>query len=132
MQLGPGEKKTGGHRRSSILADAFEAVAGAILLDSDVESCRDCLLRWFEGRLRGLADAPADKDAKTRLQEFLQGRRSPLPEYVLLNVSGDDHSQVFLVACRIKKPVLVVEGKGSSRRRAEQSAAEAAMAELST
>jgi ribonuclease-3 len=130
LRLGPGEKKSGGHRRGSILADAFEAVAGAILLDSDVESCRACLLRWFEPRLDGLDEALARKDAKTRLQEYLQGRHCSLPEYVLLNVSGEDHSQVFLVACKVNKPPVLAQGKGSSRRQAEQSAAEAALAEL--
>lgn len=130
LKLGPGERKSGGHRRGSILADAFEAVAGAIILDSDVETCRACLLRWFAPRLGDLNVANADKDAKTQLQEYLQGRRRPLPEYELLNVSGDDHDQVFQVACKVQKPILVVMGKGNSRRKAEQAAAEAALAGL--
>ena len=130
LELGPGEKKSGGHRRGSILADAFEAVMGAILLDSDVECCRARILHFFDTRLRAMTEAPAEKDAKTRLQEFLQGRGRPLPEYTLLETSGDDHCQVFLVACKVKKPALVVQGEGSSRRRAEQSAAEAALTEL--
>jgi len=130
LQLGPGEKKSGGHRRGSILADALEAVAGAILLDSDVETCRTVLLRWFENRLSGLDDKPASKDPKTRLQEFLQGRGRPLPQYELLGVSGDDHRQEFRVSCRIQKPSLIVEGSGSSRRKAEQSAAAAGLERL--
>lgn len=130
LALGPGEKKSGGHRRGSILADALEAVAGAILLDSDVETCRGALLPWFEARLARLNDATAAKDPKTRLQEFLQGRRRPLPQYELLNVSGDDHQQIFQVACKVQKPSQVVEGTGSSRRKAEQAAAEAALAKL--
>ena len=130
LRLGPGEKKSGGHRRGSILADALEAVAGAILLDSNVDSCRVCLLRWFAPRLGQLNDTIADKDPKTQLQEFLQGRQRPLPEYELIQVSGDDHNQLFQVACRVQKPTLVVNGSGNSRRRAEQAAAETALEEL--
>lgn len=128
--LGSGERKSGGKRRASILADALEAVAGAILLDSDVETCRHCVLVWFDQRLSDLSLQRADKDAKTRLQEYLQGRRKPLPEYELLGVLGDDHNQQFHVACRLTKPALVVEGAGSSRRKAEQAAATHALQRL--
>lgn len=127
LQLGPGERKSGGHRRGSILADAFEAVVGAILLDSDVEQCRSCVLRWFASRLQLLTSGAGDKDAKTRLQEYLQGRNNPLPEYELLGVLGEDHNQQFQVACRLQKPTLLVEGAGSSRRKAEQAAASVAL-----
>jgi ribonuclease-3 len=130
LVLGPGERKSGGHRRSSILADALEAVAGAVLLDSDVETCRACVQAWFTARLERLTLESVDKDAKTRLQEFLQGRRRPLPEYELLGVQGDDHEQQFHIACRLQKPVLVVEGVGSSRRKAEQAAARTALERL--
>jgi ribonuclease III len=130
--LGPGERKSGGHRRDSILADALEALAGAILLDSDVEQCRRTVLPWFESRLQSLSFAAAEKDAKTQLQEFLQGRNCPLPEYDLLSVQGDDHAQQFQVVCRISKPHLVVEGSGPSRRKAEQSAASSALERLSS
>lgn len=129
--LGAGERKSAGHRRESILADTLEAVAGAILLDSDVEQCRRAVLAWFEPRLRALSLVPAEKDAKTQLQEFLQGRNYPLPEYELLDVNGEDHAQNFRVACRLTMPQLVAQGKGSSRRKAEQSAARAALQELS-
>lgn len=131
LRLGAGERKSGGHRRGSILSDALEAVVGAILLDSDVEQCRRCVLAWFAPRMQQLALGASDKDAKTRLQEFLQGRSNPLPEYDLLSVQGDDHEQQFHVACRLTKPFLVVEGKGSSRRKAEQDAANAALERLS-
>jgi ribonuclease III len=131
LQLGAGERKSGGHRRSSILADALEAVAGAILLDSDIEQCRRCVLAWFARRLQQLSPGATDKDAKTRLQEYLQGRNNPLPEYDLLSVQGDDHNQQFHVACRLSNPYLVVEGMGSSRRKAEQDAATAALERLS-
>jgi ribonuclease-3 len=128
--LGSGERKSGGKRRASILADALEAVAGAILLDADVATCRRCVLTWFHSRLDSLDHRGAGKDAKTRLQEYLQGRGNPLPEYELLGVLGDDHDQQFHVACRLTRPALVVEGAGSSRRRAEQAAANVALERL--
>jgi ribonuclease-3 len=130
LVLGPGERKSGGHRRSSILADAFEAVVGAILLDSTVEQCRVSVLGWFAQRLEQLKHGAADKDAKTQLQEYLQGRRNPLPEYELLDVQGEDHKQQFRVACRLQRPTLTVEGAGSSRRKAEQAAARCALERL--
>lgn len=131
LQLGAGERKSGGHRRSSILADAFEALVGAILLDSDVERCRECVLRLFAPRLDQLSSGTSVKDAKTRLQECLQGRSKPLPEYVLLSVQGDDHAQQFHVACRLSELDLVGEGTGPSRRKAEQAAASSVLQSLS-
>jgi ribonuclease III len=130
LLLGSGERKSGGKRRGSILADALEAVAGAILLDSDVATCRSCVLNWFRTRLESLDGDSADKDAKTLLQEYLQGRKRPLPEYELLGVLGEDHDQQFHVACKVAKPTLVVEGAGSSRRKAEQAAANIALQRL--
>ena len=105
-------------------------MAGAILLDSNVDVCRSTLLPFFEDRLGQLNETASHKDAKTRLQEFLQGRRRPLPEYELVQVSGDDHNQVFRIACNVQKPVLRVEGTGGSRRKAEQAAAHATLLEL--
>jgi ribonuclease III len=131
LRLGTGERKSGGHRRGTILADALEAVVGAILLDSNVEQCRRCVLDWFAPRLHQLALGPIEKDAKTRLQEYQQGRNNPLPEYDLLDVQGEDHAQQFHVACRLSKPNLVVEGRGASRRKAEQDAATSALERLS-
>lgn len=132
LTLGAGERKSGGKRRGSILADTLEAVVGAILLDSDVATCRQRVLSWFETRLAKLDLQPggADKDPKTRLQEYLQGRRKPLPEYELLGIMGDDHNQQFHIACRLSKPELVVEGAGDSRRKAEQAAARTALKRL--
>jgi ribonuclease-3 len=130
LRLGSGERKTGGHRRASILADAFEAVVGAILLDSDVEQCRQCVLGWFDARLQQLSTGTVEKDAKTQLQEYLQGRSHPLPVYELLSVQGEDHTQQFQVACRLRNPKLVVEGSGPSRRKAEQDAATLALERL--
>ena len=131
IRLGPGERKSGGHRRDSILADALEAVAGAILLDSGMEQCQRSVHRWFGRRLQELSTDAVAKDAKTRLQEFLQGRSFPLPEYDLISVRGQDHDQLFHVACRLQQPQMVVEADGPSRRKAEQNAANAALARLS-
>ena len=131
LLLGSGERMSGGQRRASILADAFEAVVGAILLDSDVEKCRQCVLVFFEDRLRQLSTGTLEKDAKTNLQEYLQGRRSPLPVYDLLSVQGEGHAQQFQVVCRLSDPKLEVEGSGSSRRKAETNAATLALERLS-
>jgi ribonuclease-3 len=127
LVLGIGERKGGGHRRASILADALEAVIGAILVDSDVPHCRERVLAWFASRLAELGEGGVDKDAKTRLQEYLQGKGRPLPQYDLLEVQGEAHAQQFRVACRLQKPALQVEGRGSSRRKAEQAAARMAL-----
>ncbi len=129
LVLGPGERRSGGHRRKSILADALEAVIGAIFLDAGMDHCRACVLGWYGDRLEQLA-AGADKDAKTRLQEYLQGRGHPLPVYEMVAVRGEDHDQQFSVACRLEQPALVSEGSGRSRRKAEQAAAQAALEQL--
>lgn len=131
IKLGSGERKSGGHRRGSIIADAFEAVVGAILLDSGVEQCRACVLALFEQRLEQIEPGSVGKDAKTQLQEFLQGANHPLPEYDLLEVTGRDHARQFRVACRLESPRLEAEGTGSSRRKAEQDAAGLALEKLS-
>jgi len=129
--LGPGERKSGGYRRGSILADALEAVAGAILLDSNVETCRACIHTLFQSRLDALGEEPVAKDSKTRLQEFLQARHRPLPVYELLHTDGDDHNPQFHVSCILDKPRLVEKGVGGSRRKAEQAAAESALRRIS-
>jgi ribonuclease-3 len=130
LQLGSGERKSGGHRRNSILADAVEAIAGAILLEAGVEPCRRCLLDWFDSRLTDLSESDDGKDPKTRLQELLQGRGLALPEYDLIDVSGEDHAQLFTVSCFIASAKLRTEGEGSSRRKAEQAAASVALEQL--
>jgi len=127
LTLGVGERKSGGHRRSSILADALEALIGAILLDSSVERTRQCVLRLFEVRLKKLDVQPTRKDPKTELQEFLQGRHSPLPVYELVKAEGDEHNLNFRVKCTLVKPSLQVFGEGESRRKAEQAAAHVAL-----
>jgi ribonuclease-3 len=128
--LGSGERKSGGHRRSSILADALEAVIGAILLDAGVKQCRERVLTWFSPRLDALADTRVEKDPKTRLQEYLQARQWPLPVYQLVDVQGEAHDQLFRVACCLEQPRVAAEGSGSSRRRAEQAAADEAFRRL--
>lgn len=129
--LGPGEMKTGGHRRDSILADALEAVIGAIYLDAGFEACRDVVLPWFEPAMAALPPPhKVGKDAKTRLQEWLQGKQKPLPVYALLAESGEEHAKTFRVSCTLQQPPVVTEGEGSSRRAAEQAAAEAALRAL--
>jgi ribonuclease-3 len=128
--LGPGEMKSGGHRRDSILADALEAVVAAIYLDCGFVACRDTVLPWFETALAALPVGKPAKDAKTRLQEWLQARQRALPNYELLLESGDDHAKVFQVACSIVEPALTAEGGGSSRRNAEQAAAAAVLERL--
>ena len=130
LLLGWGGRKGGGHRRRSILADTVEALAGAILLEAGIETCRRCLLNWYHSRLEGLSEEDDGKDPKTRLQEYLQGRGKALPEYDLVDVSGEDHAQLFRVSCRIASPQLRTEGEGRSRRKAEQAAATAALEHL--
>lgn len=129
LTLGPGEMKTGGHRRDSILADAVEAVVAAIYLDAGFEACRAAVLPWFEPAMAALPPPnKVGKDAKTRLQEWLQAKQRPLPVYALLAEEGDEHARTFLVNCTLAQPELVTEGQGTSRRAAEQAAAEAALA----
>jgi len=130
LRLGGGELKSGGHRRDSILADALEAVFGAVYLDAGFETCRRLILRLYRERLDTLPDAEALKDPKTRLQEYLQGARRPLPVYEVLDVSGKAHDQVFRVQCRVDEVETVTEGVAGSRRQAEQQAAEAMLAIL--
>ena len=130
VRLGPGEMKSGGRHRDSILADTLEAVIGAILLDSEVGTCSDCVLRLSESRLGELSPQVVGKDAKTQLQEYLQGRGKMLPDYQLLAVNGEDHQQHFKVSCELHDFQLKFCGEGSSRRRAEQEAAGLTLASL--
>jgi ribonuclease III len=129
--LGPGEMKSGGHRRDSILADALEAVVAAIYLDAGFETCRSVVMPWFQAAMEALPPPhKVGKDAKTRLQEWLQGKQKPLPVYALLSESGEDHAKTFLITCTLQQPPLVTQGEGGSRRAAEQAAAEAALQTL--
>ncbi len=130
LRLGPGELKSGGFRRDSILAGALEAVIGAVYLDGGLEAARALVHRLLAPELRHASPASILKDAKTRLQEYLQGRRLPLPSYSVIAVEGRDHDQVFEVACEVSGLASAVTGRGSSRRRAEQQAAERALQRL--
>ena len=125
--LGSGELKSGGFRRRSILSDAFEAVIGAIYLDSDIDTVRQCILPFFKQRLDECDPAAVKKDAKTRLQEYLQSRGQALPEYSVINISGEAHKQTFEVECRLTELEVISSGQGSSRRKAEQQAAKKAL-----
>jgi len=130
LKLGPGEMKSGGHRRDSILADALEAVIAAIYIDAGLDACRSALLGWLEPELGELVVGKVGKDPKTRLQEWLQGRQHPLPAYELLGEAGSDHDKTFHVRCVLAAPALSAEGEGGSRRAAEQQAAEAVLGML--
>jgi ribonuclease-3 len=132
LELGPGELKSGGHRRDSILADALEAVVGAIHLDAGFEACKACVLTWFMPLIDELPTGKVEKDAKTRLQELLQSRQAARPDYYLIEAEGEEHARVFRVGCRIPDPPLEAEGQGSSLRSAEQAAAAAVLEQLAT
>jgi len=130
LRLGEGELKSGGAQRPSILADALEAVFGAIHLDGGFEAAQSVILKLYEPLLVKLKPGHVEKDAKTRLQEWLQGKKKPLPRYQLLEATGAAHQQQFEVACEIDNPKLRTVGHGLSRRIAEQLAAEKALKEL--
>jgi len=123
LKLGEGEMKSGGFRRASILADAFEAILGAIYLDGGYSICRDVILDLFDPMIERLPGIEELKDAKTRLQEWLQGRGRPLPQYTVIKEEGADHAKKFHVQCLISDDGSKVEAIGSSRRKAEQAAA---------
>ncbi len=130
LRLGGGELKSGGFRRASILADALEAVIGALYLDSGLEEARKLVERLFAGRVRDVLAAGVQKDAKTMLQEYLQAEGAPLPEYTVSSVRGKSHEHVFTVECQAGDPPRVAQGQGPSRRRAEQEAASRLLEQL--
>ena len=124
LQLGAGELKSGGHARASILADAVEAIIAAIYLDSDYPTVRNFVSTLYQDRLEGISLKLSDKDPKTRLQEVLQSNKIDLPVYKVIDASGPQHKQLFLVNCAISSLSLTATGKGSSKRKAEQDAAQ--------
>lgn len=130
LRLGEGELKSGGFRRPSILADALEAVFGAIYLDADFAVAQRVISALYETRIGLIDPHDAGKDAKTALQEWLQARRHPVPHYTLLATHGDAHAQEFDVACSIPSLGVEVQGRGGSRRNAEQQAAQSALEQL--
>jgi len=123
LVLGSGEKKTGGHRRESILADALEAIFGAAYLDNGYDAASEIIGRVYASRLQMLPDVEELRDPKTRLQEWLQGRRKSLPVYELVAVTGKAHRQEFEVSCRVQDVSSLTRGKSTTRRKAEQKAA---------
>ena len=127
LSLGEGELKSGGHRRPSILADATEAVFGAIYLDGGFDSAQKVIRGLYEKSLAALDPARSLKDPKTALQEHMQGLRMALPVYELVEVRGEAHAQEFEVACRVAVLATPVRGAGHSRRTAEQAAAAAVL-----
>ena len=130
LVLGPGEMKSGGMRRDSILADALEAVVGAHYLDGGLARVRAVVLPWFEPGLAELPQGKVAKDPKTTLQEWLQARALARPVYTLLEASGPDHARRFRVLAEAGEPPQRVEGEGGSLRSAEQDAAAALLAAL--
>jgi len=130
LLLGPGEMKSGGHRRDSILADAFEALVAAIYLDAGYAACRGVVLPWFQPGIDALPSGKVGKDAKTRVQEWLQARQLSLPDYALVETMGEEHERSFRILASTAAPPLQAEGIGGSRRAAEQQAAAALLEQL--
>jgi ribonuclease III len=128
LRLGEGELRSGGADRASILADALEAVFGAVFLDGGFDAARRVIDAVFADVLRDADPTTLGKDPKTRLQEWLQAKRVPVPEYAIVGTSGEAHAQKFEVECRIPQLAIVASGSGPSRRAAEQDAAQAALA----
>lgn len=130
LRLGSGELKSGGYRRESILADALEALIGAIYLDSGMEQARERVLAWLANELESLTLVDTNKDPKTRLQEFLQSRGCELPQYEVVDIQGDPHCRTFYVECQVSLLNEKTCGQGASRRIAEQVSAAAALVAL--
>lgn len=128
--LGEGEMKSGGNSRDSILADSVEAIIGAIYLASGLEICRERVLTWFAPRLSKLGLNTSGKDSKSRLQEYMQAQRQPLPEYVVVKVGGEGHAQMFTIECRIALTKQPTSATASNRREAEKQAASLMLAQL--
>ncbi|HEV2702549.1 MAG TPA: ribonuclease III [Steroidobacteraceae bacterium] len=130
LRLGSGELKTGGFRRESILADALEALFGAVYLDAGLNEAQRVIFTLFGSRLANLPDTDDLKDSKTRLQEHLQSRGLPLPAYEVVRTEGEIHAQTFWVRCEVSLLGRAATGQGLSRRRAEQEAAAIVLREI--
>lgn len=128
--LGPGELRSGGHERSSILSCAMEAVIGAVYLDGGFDAAHAKIIAWYDDLLQSLSSAASHKDPKTLLQEYLQSQRLALPIYTVEEIEGEAHRQVFTVSCQVEGVVQKTFGRGTSRRRAEQDAALAMLGAL--
>ncbi len=123
LRLGPGELKSGGYRRDTILADALEAIIGAIYLDAGMTACKNSVLSWFAKRLESAQSAATRKDPKTALQELMQGQGLPLPNYTVESIKGEPHAQQFRIRCEVELLPEPVFGEGRSRKLAEKEAA---------
>lgn len=130
IRLGPGEMKSGGFSRDSILSDAVEAIIGAVYLEAGMDTAEQIILKWLEERLQGLDPNYHPKDNKTRLQEYTQSKHMALPEYQVTQITGKSHNQRFFVSCKVQELPISVEGEGTSRRRAEQDAAQKVIRKL--
>jgi ribonuclease III len=130
LMLGEGELKSGGFRRPSTLADALEALFGAVLLDADFAASEQAVLKLYLPYLEEMDVQKLGKDAKTLLQEYLQGKHMPLPNYNVIAVQGEAHAQSFEVECVIPSLKITSRGTGTTRRNAEQQAAQAAYKQL--
>jgi len=128
LVLGSGEKKTGGHRRASILADAVEAIFGAVYLDAGFDAAKQLIGAAYSNRIEELPEGAELRDPKSQLQEYLQGRQLPVPDYHMELVTGKAHQQSFQVSCTINELDMKASGKGTTRRDAEQAAATAILA----
>lgn len=126
LRLGEGELKSAGWRRPSVLADALEAIIGAVFLDGGFESAEALVLRLYQPLLAELNPKNIGKDPKSLLQEYLQSRKADLPDYQVLAIEGEAHNQLFKVTCEITKYHIKTQGEGTSRRIAEQQAAQLA------
>jgi ribonuclease III len=131
LRIGEGEEKSGGRERPSMLADAVEAIFGAILLDSGFDAAQTTINRLYVQRISAVNPKEGGKDAKTRLQEHMQSKHQPLPTYAVERVDGEAHAQMFTVRCTIQSGESG-SGQGASRRAAEQMAAAAVLAKLGT
>lgn len=127
LRLGPGELKSGGFRRESTLADAFEAIIGAIYLDDGLSGAEQFIIRCFDTKLQLLNLDTVQKDPKTQLQELLQAKKCPVPTYEIISTLGKEHQQTFVIQCHVGLLGTPTEGEGGSRRKAEQQAAAAAL-----
>jgi len=128
--LGPGEMKSGGHRRDSILGDTVEALLGAVYLDKGIDAARDRIYDWFKSLFDSALEIKPLKDSKTTLQEWLQQRGKSLPDYKLVDTGGEAHSRLFTVSCKIDAVGQEMTAIATSRRRAEQMVAEQLLTEL--
>lgn len=130
LVLGQGELKSGGFRRDSILADSLEAIFAAVFLDGGIEAAKKAILNLYQSRLHNTNLNDSLKDYKTQLQEYLQSKKKPLPEYRLVSLEEDESDQIFQVTCAVVNVKFTTEGRGNNRRKAEQIAAKLFLEQL--